>query len=118
MEIKLTLTLDERAQQTIEHLIEALNGREATAKAPIKVTAETAPEPARVDVSFKSDTEPESTQNPNDITVEDMRALLADIKREKGAQAIKDVLRKHGAMKLSDLDPVHYRAVQAAVRAL
>lgn len=140
-EIKLTISLDERTQDTIDRLIASMN-KEVTikvaevddtnqptkkkVKAPIKATAtpiedveeETAmtpqdePQQAKPSKSIKEDTEKES------ITIEELRALLAGAKREKGTDAIKAILNEYDVALLSNLKPEHYAEVAKRVRAL
>ena len=44
-------------------------------------------------------------------TLEEVRALLADKNRDGHREAIKAILTKYGANKLTSLDPVHYNKV-------
>lgn len=146
LEIKLTISLDERTTETLERLIGAMN-REVTvkvadaeeaqpnkkSKAPIKATA--APieeaveeiaepvvkaavtpknEPQRV-VAEETEKNTASTEN---ITIEELRTLLAAAKREKGTDAIKAILKGYGVSLLSDLDHSHYAEVAQKVREL
>lgn len=108
------------------------------AKAPIKATAAPAPveeanwttnnedESAREAVMTPKiepqqvvgdEVEQEDTPQEN-ITIEELRALLASTKREKGTDAIKAILKGYGVSLLSDLDPSHYGEVAKKVRAL
>lgn len=47
------------------------------------------------------------------ITLEEVRAILADKSRAGFTADIRDLLKKHGADKLSEIDPVHYTALLA-----
>ena len=47
-----------------------------------------------------------------------MRGILADKSRQGHTVAVKDLLRKYGAEKLSDLPPENYAAIVADVEAL
>ena len=47
------------------------------------------------------------------IKLEDIRAVLADISRSGKTAEMKSLLSKHGASKLSDLDPGEYEAILA-----
>ena len=57
--------------------------------------------------------EPEKTYDFTDV-----RAILADKSRSGHTTAVKDLLHKYGADKLSDLDPKFYAAIIADVEAL
>lgn len=152
LEIKLTISLDERTTETIEKIIGAMN-REVTlkvadaeepkkkAEAPIKATAapieeaetETRKPAAKATVTPQDEPqqvekdEPEKDTTPDekpaeqpkkDITIEELRTLLASAKREKGTDAIKAILKGYGVSLLSDLDPSHYAEVAKKVREL
>lgn len=53
-----------------------------------------------------------------DLTLEEVRAALAEISRKGYTAEIRALLQKHGADKLSELDPVHYRALLAEAEVL
>lgn len=146
LEIKLTISLDEKTADILERLIGAMN-REVTAKvadaeeaqpnkkvkAPIKATAapieEAAEEVAepitKAVVTPKNEPQQvvaeeteKNTAPAENITIEELRTLLAAAKREKGTDAIKTILKSYGVSLLSDLDPSHYAEVAQKVREL
>lgn len=45
------------------------------------------------------------------VTLEQVRAVLADKSRAGHTAAIRDLLQKYGATKLSQVDPKHYEAL-------
>ena len=47
------------------------------------------------------------------ITLEQVRAVLAEKSRQGHTAEIRTLLQKYGATKLSDIDPVHYKALVA-----
>lgn len=47
------------------------------------------------------------------ITLEEVRAVLAEKSRTGKTAAVKELLQKHGADKLSDIDPSEYAALLA-----
>lgn len=47
------------------------------------------------------------------ITLEEVRAVLADKSRAGFTADIRDLLKKYGADKLSEIDPAHYTALLA-----
>jgi len=62
------------------------------------------PEPSKPDEKPK---EPEAKP----LTLEDVRAVLADKSRKGYTAGIRALLRKHGAEKLSGIDPTEYPAL-------
>lgn len=52
------------------------------------------------------------------LTLEQIRAVLADKSRAGHTAAIRALLQKYGASKLSGIDPVHYRALLADAEVL
>ena len=52
------------------------------------------------------------------LAFEDVRAILADKSREGFTAQIRELLQKHGANKLSDVDPAHYMALIKEVEGL
>lgn len=57
-----------------------------------------------------SGNEPEPESNPAEpvLTLEQVRAILADKSRAGFTAQIRSLLQKHGAAKLSEIDPSHY----------
>lgn len=68
----------------------------------------------------------ESSDNAHDaatpaepaLTLEQVRAVLADKSRKGHTTEIRALLQKYGASKLSGIDPIHYRALLADVEVL
>lgn len=52
------------------------------------------------------------------LTLEQVRAVLAEQSRAGHTAAIRALLQKYGASKLSGIDPVHYRALLADAEVL
>ncbi|WNX86006.1 DNA ligase [Agathobaculum sp. NTUH-O15-33] len=52
------------------------------------------------------------------LTLEDVRAVCADKSRKGYTAEVKAVLTKHGAEKLSEVDPAEYKALLAEVEVL
>ena len=46
-----------------------------------------------------------------ELTLEQVRAVLADKSRAGHTAAVRDLLQKYGAAKLSQIDPKHYEAL-------
>ena len=65
--------------------------------------------------------EPEPTPQPEPepaLTLEDVRAVLADKSRAGDTAQIRSLLKKYGAAKLSGVDPANYKALLADVEGL
>lgn len=65
---------------------------------------------------FNSDAEeatiPEAKpEKKPELTLEQVRAVLADKSRAGHTAAVRDLLQKYGAAKLSQVDPKHYEAL-------
>lgn len=68
-------------------------------------------------VDETQESEPVSPSEPA-LTLEQVRAVLADKSRKGHTAEIRALLQKYGASKLSGIDPVHYRALLADVEVL
>jgi len=55
---------------------------------------------------------------PKAITLEEVRAVLAEKSRDGHTEAIRGLLEKHGATKLSDIDPGKYGELLANAEVL
>lgn len=63
------------------------------------------------------ESKPES-QEEKPLTLEDVRAVCADKSRKGFTAEVKAILTKHGADKLSEVDPAEYKALLAEVEVL
>lgn len=55
---------------------------------------------------------PENAPPPEPVyDITEVRALLAQVRESVGSEEMRDILRKHGAEKLPDLNKAHYAAV-------
>lgn len=82
------------------------------------------PEPAKKDAGkwaaksgTKAEPEPSEPAKPT-LTLEQVRAVLAEKSRAGHTAEVKALLLKHGADKLSDIDPEHYAALLADAEVL
>ncbi len=69
----------------------------------------------------KAAEEPKSEPKPKEekpLTLEDVRAVCADKSRKGFTAEVKAILTKHGADKLSEVDPAEYKALLAEVEVL
>ena len=70
--------------------------------------------------SLFSGSQPESSVRPTSkpLTLEDVRAVLAEKSRNGHTAKIRELLEKHGAAKLSEIDPKKYAALLAEAEVL
>lgn len=61
---------------------------------------------------------PQKAKAADTPSLESIRAVLADKSRQGHTAEIRSLLQKHGASKLSDIDPSHYEALLAEVEVL
>ena len=67
--------------------------------------------------TFSADEAPAEPAKPK-YTLESVRAILAEVSRAGHTAEIRELLQKHGASKLSDVDPAHYAALVADAEGL
>ena len=65
----------------------------------------------------RSEDAPASPPEP-ELTLEQVRAVLADKSRQGHTAEIRALLQKHGASKLSQIDPAQYKALLAEAEVL
>ncbi len=70
-----------------------------------------------VSVDEAQESEPVSPPEPA-LTLEQVRAVLADKSRQGHTAEIRALLQKYGAAKLSGIDPIHYTALVAEAEVL
>jgi len=61
----------------------------------------------------RTSVQPESKPTSKPLTLEDVRAVLAEKSRNGHTAKIRELLEKHGAAKLSEIDPQKYAALLA-----
>lgn len=68
----------------------------------------------------KKDAKPAAKQKPEEkpLTLEEVRAVLAEKSRAGHTAEVKELLNKHGADKLSEIDPAEYAALLAEAEVL
>ncbi len=68
----------------------------------------------------KKDAKPAAKQEPDEkpLTLEEVRAVLAEKSRAGHTAEVKELLAKHGADKLSEIDPAEYAALLAEAEVL
>ena len=62
--------------------------------------------------------QPESKPTSKPLTLEEVRAVLAEKSRNGYTAKIRELLEKHGAAKLSEIDPQKYAALLAEAEVL
>lgn len=101
-------SLADSLQAVAEAVMENEPEQVETAEVPQK------PEPDKKDTgkkpAAKAESEPSVPAEPT-LTLEQVRAVLAEKSRAGHTAAVKALLLKHGADKLSDIDPVNYAAL-------
>ncbi len=66
----------------------------------------------------RTSVQPESKPTSKPITLEEVRAVLAEKSRNGHTAKIRELLEKHGAAKLSEIDPKKYAALLAEAEVL
>ena len=66
----------------------------------------------------RTSVQPESTPTSKPLTLEEVRAVLAEKSRNGHTAKIRELLEKHGAAKLSEIDPKKYAALLAEAEVL
>lgn len=66
----------------------------------------------------KKDAKPATKQEEKPLTLEGVRAVLAEKSRAGHTAEVRELLNKHGADKLSDIDPAEYAALLAHAEVL
>lgn len=94
-----------------------------TENEPADTPAEkTGKKPKKADSKKAAKEEPESAPSPvpekKPLTLEEVRAVLAEKSRAGHTAAVRALLNKHGADKLSDIDPAEYPALLADAEVL
>lgn len=83
--------------------------------------AEEKPSAKKTAPKKKAAEEPKQEPQPKEekpLTLEDVRAVCADKSRKGFTAEVKAILTKHGADKLSEVDPEEYKALLAEVEVL
>lgn len=66
----------------------------------------------------ESSVQPESKPTSKPLTLEEVRVVLAEKSRNGHTAKIRELLEKHGAAKLSEIDPQKYSALLAEAEVL
>lgn len=101
-----------------ESLREMFSGEE---EAPAVEVAAEKPAAEKSKGKAKKEAEPEKAEpvpEKKAVTMEEVRTLLAEKSRAGLTEQVKEIIAKHGAKKLSEIDPAEYEAVIAEVEVL
>lgn len=96
---------------SLQALVEAVAENAPTEKAATKAS-----KPKKI-AEKESPAEP-APKEEKPLNLEDVRAVLAEKSRSGFTAEIKAILNKHGAEKLSEIDPAEYKALLAEVEVL
>lgn len=99
--------------QTVDELKTAANLLLSVADSLLDLFAGTGDTSSEAKVSEKPATEKEEK-----LTLESVRAVLAEKSRSGYTDEIRALLEKHGANKLSEIDPKYYKALLEEVKVL
>lgn len=66
----------------------------------------------------KKDAKPAAKQEEKPLTLEEVRAVLAEKSRSGHTEEVRGLLARHGADKLSEIDPAEYAALLAEAEVL
>lgn len=66
----------------------------------------------------KKDAKPAAKQEEKPLTLEEVRAVLAEKSRAGHTAEVRELLNRHGADKLSEIDPAEYAALLAEAEVL
>ncbi len=70
------------------------------------------------DSAEPEDTEEKKSEEKVKVTIDDVRAVLAELSQAGKTASVKELLSKHGAAKLSSVDPSEYVALLEEAKAL
>ena len=93
---------------------------QAVADAMTENEPETEKKPAKKAGKSKTEKQESVKEEPQKkpLALEDVRAVLAEKSRSGHTAAVKELLMKHGADKLSEIDPAEYPALLAEAEVL
>lgn len=96
---------------SLQLLVDAMSENAPEEKPAVKVA-----KPKKI--AAKESAEEPAPKEEKPLTLEDVRAVCADKSRKGFTADVKAILTKHGADKLSDVNPAEYKALLAEVEVL
>ena len=101
----------------MDEMMQLVNALNSVAQAIDKLSVRTSD---KVVERFNPIDEPpkETTDKPKELTLSDVRTVLAEKSRAGFKAEVKELLNKHGAEKLSDIDPGEYETLMKEAEAL
>ena len=100
---------------SLQAVADAMMQSQPEAEAP---AAGTEKKPKKADIKKKAETAPSPVQEEKPLTLEEVRAVLAEKSRAGHTAEVRALLIKHGADKLSDIAPAEYPALLADAEVL
>ena len=97
---------------------ESLTEMFSAADEPVQEVPEEKPEPEKKKASAKKKDEAPVAEPVKEYTFTEIRTILADKSKAGHTAAVKEILAKHGAEKLSEIKPEDYAAVIAEAEGL
>lgn len=101
--MKITIEIPDHAAEMLKDLAGALQTIAATVSVE-KAKTET----KQLDAFQKL-----ADENKPKVTIQDVRAIMAELLREAGKEAVQELLQKRGAKKLTEVNPKHYAELKA-----
>lgn len=101
--MKITIEIPDHAAEMLKDLAGALQTIAAT------VTVEKAKKETKQLDAFQK----LADENKPKVTIQDVRAIMAELLREAGKEAVQELLQKRGAKKLTEVNPKHYAELKA-----
>ena len=124
LEIKVTLSADDKLFGIMKELLEAFHGLTEIVPASRAVQNETAIKNTEMPKSVEQTTEllvehEHKAETEPQPTIEEVRQALTDLRKKHGVDKVKQLLNDYGAAKVSELKAEQYSAViQVAKEAL
>lgn len=99
---------------SLQSVVDVMTQSEPAAEAPAAVTEK---KPKKTDTK-KAEPAPSPAPEEKPLTLEEVRVVLAEKSRAGHTAEVRALLIKHGADKLSDIDPAEYPALLADAEVL
>jgi hypothetical protein len=117
-ELSLVLQELKSCGEMLVSISESLTEMFSAADEPVQEVPEEKPEPEKKKASAKKKDEVPVAEPVKEYTFTEVRTILADKSKAGHTAAVKEILAKHGAEKLSEIRPEEYAAVIAEAEVL
>jgi len=108
--MKITIEIPDSAAEMLKDMAEALRTIAETAK------IETTQDAEKIAQAIVEKANP--VRAKKSVSLEEVRAIMAELLREAGKEAVQDLLKKHGAKKLTEISAEHYAELKAEAEEL